>query len=56
MNYLRLGLAALGGLVASFAFGFLVIWLVPALMEEGLKYRDRWESKLLRPASWSPWK
>ena len=24
-------------------------------MEEGLKYRDRWESKLLRPASWSPW-
>ena len=23
-------------------------------MEEGLKYRDRWESKLLRPASWSP--
>ena len=25
-------------------------------MEEGLKYRDRWESKLLRPASWSPWR
>jgi hypothetical protein len=23
-------------------------------MIEGLKYRDRWESKLLRPASWSP--
>jgi NIPSNAP len=23
-------------------------------MEEGLKYRDRWESKLLRPAAWSP--
>lgn len=23
-------------------------------MEEGLKYRDRWESKLLRPTSWSP--
>ncbi|MFI5367118.1 MAG: NIPSNAP family protein [Candidatus Binatia bacterium] len=23
-------------------------------MQEGLKYRDRWESKLLRPASWSP--
>jgi len=38
MNYSRLLLAALGGLVASFAFGFLVIWLVPALMEEGLKY------------------
>ena len=38
MNYSRLALAALGGTVASFAFGFLVIWLVPALMEEGLKY------------------
>lgn len=23
-------------------------------MEEGLRYRDRWESKLLRCASWSP--
>ena len=23
-------------------------------MKEGLKYRDRWESKLLRPAAWSP--
>ncbi len=23
-------------------------------MEEGLRYRDRWESKLLRAASWSP--
>jgi hypothetical protein len=23
-------------------------------MEEGLNYRDRWESKLLRTASWSP--
>jgi hypothetical protein len=23
-------------------------------MREGLKYRDRWESKLLRPATWSP--
>ena len=32
MNYSRLGLAALGGMVASFAFGFLVLWLVPALM------------------------
>ncbi len=38
MNYARLALAALAGTVASFAFGFLVIWLVPALMEEGLKY------------------
>ena len=38
MNYTRLGLAALGGMVASFAFGFLVLWLVPALINEGHKY------------------
>src|SRR5262245_24044768 len=38
MNYPRLGLAALGGTVASFAFGFLVIWLVPALFNEARKY------------------
>ncbi|HEU4767603.1 MAG TPA: hypothetical protein VFS77_09515 [Pyrinomonadaceae bacterium] len=38
MNYPRLGLAALGGMVASFAFGFLVIWLVPSLLEEAHKY------------------
>jgi hypothetical protein len=38
MNYLRLVLAALGGTVASFAFGFLVFGLVPALMEEAHKY------------------
>ena len=38
MNYLRLGLAALGGTVASFAFGFLVLGLVPALFEEAHKY------------------
>jgi len=38
MNYSRLGLAALGGTVASFAFGFLVIWLVPALINEAHKY------------------
>jgi len=38
MNYSRLGLAALGGLVASFAFGFLVLFLAPALFEEGHKY------------------
>jgi hypothetical protein len=29
MNYSSLGLATLGGTVASFAFGFLVFWLVP---------------------------
>jgi hypothetical protein len=39
MNYLRLGLAALGGTVASFAVGFLVLLLVPALFEEGRKYQ-----------------
>jgi hypothetical protein len=38
MNYSRLGLAALGGMVASFAFGFLVIGLVPALLDEAHKY------------------
>jgi len=38
MNYSRLVLAALGGTVASFAFGFLVLWLVPALIKEGHKY------------------
>ena len=38
MNYSRLGLAALGGMVASFAFGFLVLWLVPALFDEAHKY------------------
>ena len=38
MNYSRLVLAALGGTVASFAFGFLVLWLAPALFEEAHKY------------------
>ena len=38
MNYSRLVLAALGGTVASFAVGFLVMWLVPALFEEVQKY------------------
>ena len=38
MNYSSLGLAALGGTVASFAFGFLVFWLVPSLINEGHKY------------------
>src|SRR5690349_309774 len=38
MNYLRLGLAAFGGMVASFAFGFLVMFLVPALLNESHKY------------------
>lgn len=38
MKYSRLGLAALAGTVASFAFGFLVLWLAPALIEEAHKY------------------
>ena len=38
MNYSSLGLAALGGTVASFAFGFLVFWLVPGLINEAHKY------------------
>ena len=38
MNYSRLALAALGGTVASFAFGFLVLLLVPALFDEARKY------------------
>lgn len=38
MNFLRLGLAALGGTVASFAVGFLLMSLVPALIEESHKY------------------
>ena len=38
MNYSSLGLAALGGTVASFTFGFLVFWLLPGLIKEGHKY------------------
>ena len=45
MNYSRLALAALGGTVASFAFGFLVLWLVPALFEEAHKYPAVFRSK-----------
>jgi hypothetical protein len=38
MNYSSLGLAALGGTVVYFAFGFLLFWLVPALINEAHKY------------------
>jgi hypothetical protein len=38
MNYSSLALAALGGTVASFAFGALVFWLVPGLIKEAHKY------------------
>ena len=53
MSYSRLGLAALGGTVASFAFGFLVFWLVPALINEAHKYpavfRPKEEMKTVMP-------
>lgn len=53
MNYTRLALAALGGTVASFVVGFLVIWLVPALMNEAHKYptvfRPREEMQSVMP-------
>ncbi len=53
MNYSRLALATLGGTVASFAFGFLVFWLVPALFDEARKYpavfRDREEMNAVMP-------
>jgi hypothetical protein len=38
MNYLSLGLSALGGTVVYFAFGFLMFWLVPGLINESRKY------------------
>jgi hypothetical protein len=38
MSYSSLALAALGGTVASFAFGSLVFWLVPSLIDEAHKY------------------
>ncbi|MEA2236625.1 MAG: hypothetical protein QOC81_1349 [Thermoanaerobaculia bacterium] len=53
MNYLRLGLAALGGTVASLAVGFLIFWLVPALINEAHKYpavfRPREEMNTVMP-------
>ncbi len=45
MNYLRLGLAAFGGMIASFAFGFLVMVAVPALLEEAHKYPNVFRAK-----------
>jgi hypothetical protein len=38
MNYSSLALTALGATVAYFAFGFLVLWLVPGLVKEAHKY------------------
>jgi hypothetical protein len=45
MNFSGLGLAALGGTVAYFAFGSLVFWLVPALINESHKYPAVFRSK-----------
>ena len=45
MNYSRLVLAALGGVVAYFAFGFLLLWLMPALINEAHKYPDVFRPK-----------
>lgn len=53
MNYSRLALTALGGTVAYFAFGFLVLWLVPGLINESRKYptvfRPQEEMKTVMP-------
>jgi hypothetical protein len=53
MNYSRLGLAALGGTVAYFAFGFLALWLLPVLINESRKYpavyRNHEEMKTVMP-------
>ena len=38
MNYSSLASAALGGTVASFAVGSLILWLAPALIKEAHKY------------------
>jgi len=45
MNNPSLALAALGGTVAYFAFGFLLLWLVPALINEAHKYPAVFRSK-----------
>jgi hypothetical protein len=45
MNYSRLALAALGGMVVYFAFGFLLLGLVPALINEAHKYPDVFRPK-----------
>jgi hypothetical protein len=45
MNYSSLALAALGGTVASFAIGFLLMVLVPALIDEAHKYPDVFRPK-----------
>ncbi len=38
MNYPSLALTALAGMVVYFAYGFLLVWLVPGLIKESRKY------------------
>jgi hypothetical protein len=38
MNYMSVGLAALGATVAYFAYGFVLLWLAPGLIKEAGKY------------------
>jgi len=45
MNYLSLGLAALGGTVASFAVGGLMFVLAPGLIKESHKYPGVYRAK-----------
>ena len=45
MNYSRLALAAIGATAAYFAYGFLLFWLVPALIDEAHKYPAVFRSK-----------
>ncbi len=45
MNYSSLALAALGGTVASFGYGFLLMWLLPAAFEAPLKHPGVFRAK-----------
>lgn len=45
MNLARLALAALGGTVAYFAYGFLMFFLAPGLIKEAHKYPAVYRSK-----------
>lgn len=45
MNYARLALAALGGMVAQFAVGFLLLWLLPGLLLESRKHANVFRPK-----------
>ena len=50
MNVLRLGLAALAGLVAQFAVGFLLLWAIPGLLTEARRHAGvfRPEEEMMR--------